>query len=165
MLAVVGLTLLASAAGLPLTQSPFTPEVLRSGNPNVIGNTCSAGAAWQSWSYVNSAFVAGGGAGCLTASSWPPTDGTALSVAPCASPPSPQQSFAFQSSGPSPSNTTVSITAVGFPTFCVNLAGYGTSAGTQAWLYTCGPDCEGNCAWEQEGQAIVNPNSGLCLDT
>lgn len=64
-----------------------------------------------------------------------------------------------------PSNVTLRLAAA--PTFCANVAGYGTSAGSQVWLYTCDEsDCKGNCLWAKDGSSgreIVNPISGLCL--
>ena len=53
---------------------------------------------------------------------------------------------------------------------CVYLAGYGTTPGTQVWLYGCsgaGYTCEGNCDFTPgvpDAHHYRNAESGLCLD-
>jgi beta-glucosidase-like glycosyl hydrolase len=139
----------------------------RGGPPSVIGSTCQPGAAWQTWTYdVSTGVLAlSNGTLCLASSVWPPVDGTALVAAPCAAG-DPSQRFNLTSG----SGNAISLTAAGAPAFCANLAGYGTSPGTQVWLYTCSAsDCQDNCAWTAPAPAgaagpLVNPASGLCLD-
>lgn len=86
-------------------------------------------------------------------------------MSPCVTPPSPQQLFNL--TGASGANA-ISLVMTAAPSFCVNLAGYGTTPGTQAWLFSCSPaDCKENCAWEASPGAghFSNPSSGLCLDS
>ena len=82
-------------------------------------------------------------------------------MAPCSATPNPAQQWTV---APQPSNVTLRLAAS--PTFCANVAGYGTSTGSQVWLYTCNEnDCKGNCLWDSgpAGHEVVNPISGLCL--
>ena len=126
----------------------------------VTGNNCSSSTLGQSWSWSpdNGTLVSGNGQ-CLTSSSWPASDGTALVMSPCTG--SPAQSFDVISS-----NST--IMSRFDPAKCVNLAGYGTTPGTAVWLYGCVPPnytCEGNCDWHPApDEHFVNAESGLCLD-
>lgn len=60
------------------------------------------------------------------------------------------------------------IVARSRPAACINLAGYGTTPGTEVWLYGCtgaGYTCQGNCDWHWgAGGTLTNKDSGLCLD-
>ena len=128
----------------------------------VTGATCVGGAtppSYQAFTFAAGQLSTGGA--CLAAAATPITDGTALTLQPC-DPTSPAQRFAYAGAG-----AAISITSAAQPTFCVNLQDYGTEPGTVAWLFTCNPgDCKGNCAWAQgPGGALVNPGSGLCLDS
>ena len=127
-----------------------------------IGNACNASSPSQQWVYDStsgSLKSASQGGRCLAALQTPPGDGTGLASSPCDG--SPSQAFDLLADG---SNL---IVARSRPVACINLAAYGTSPGTPAWLYGCkgaGYTCNGNCDWEWAGLALRNKESGLCLD-
>jgi beta-glucosidase-like glycosyl hydrolase len=128
------------------------------------GAACNSSATYQSFIAFPDGTLRSGSL-CATAASWPLMDGTAVSMETCVSPPPPAQLFNF--TGATGANA-ISLVATAAPTFCANLAGYGTVPGTQVWLFTCTPaDCESNCAWVASSGAghFLNPNSGLCLDS
>lgn len=137
------------------------PPAASSFNDNDIlltGEICELNAPTQTWTVSGTSLTLGGA--CLTASSWPLTDGTQLTMSPCISALNTQQFTLRTTPG-----ETISLVSALDTTFCVNLSDYGTIPGTPVWLYTCSPtDCEGNCAWNQNASAIVNPSSGLCLN-
>jgi beta-glucosidase-like glycosyl hydrolase len=162
---VVGALLIAVAGAPQLTRRPTAlrpPIVSREHRdaPPIVGNSCTASPA-QAWQYdtTTGAITLTATGACLTAASWPPADATAIVTAPC-SPGSAAQNWMLNATN------AVSLTLRGAPNMCANLAGYGTTPGTQVWLYTCDPaDCQGNCAWELgSGGALSNPPSGLCVD-
>jgi beta-glucosidase-like glycosyl hydrolase len=136
------------------------------GQPSLTGSTCNTTASFQAFSPYPDGTLRSG-ALCVTAARWPlpAGDGTALSMAPCVSPPPPTQQFSL--TGATGANA-ISLVAAAAPGFCVNLANYGTTPGTQAWLFSCSAaDCKGNCAWSAGSGAghLVNPASALCLDS
>jgi hypothetical protein len=126
----------------------------------VNGNTCNSSSPNQVWAWatINGALTSANGL-CLTASSWPPADGTALVMTECTS-------SAAQAFDVTPANNF--IVSRYDPAKCVNLASYGTTPGSQVWLYGCVPPnytCEGNCDWEPAPEGhLRNSESGLCLD-
>jgi hypothetical protein len=133
----------------------------------VTGAACVPGASYQAWNFSDGRARSGGL--CLhadTANGLPISDGTSLSLQPCTTGPSDYtQLFTFSAAG---GGGPISLTSTKQPSFCVNLQGYGTAPGTEAWLFTCTPsDCKGNCQWSQAaaGGALTNPGSGLCLDS
>jgi beta-glucosidase len=127
--------------------------------PQPIGNACNASSPSQRWVYdaVSGSLKSGHGR-CLASLQTPPADGTALESSPCDG--SVSQAFDLLADD--------MIVARSRPAACVNLAGYGTSPGTQVWLYGCigpGYTCNGNCDWEWGADgALRNRESGLCLD-
>jgi hypothetical protein len=126
----------------------------------IIGNACFASLN-QQWSFHAGGSISSIATGlCLTASAMPITDGTPMEMQPCTDAPS--QIFRLLANN----NT---IVAGSDETKCINLSGYGTSPGTQVWLFTCDvDDCKGNCDWTSQGgtanTTFINPESGLCLD-
>lgn len=140
--------------------------VARSGAVGIIGNSCSASAPQQTWSYeIASGFLRSATAKlCLTADADPVTDGTGLSTVACGGNGTDPRSQSFDIIA---SNNTLVLRAN--HTQCVNLAGYGTAPGTPVWLYGCSPpayECQNNCDWEgaDGGSHLRNAESGLCLD-
>jgi len=138
-----------------------SPPPPLAGAAPVTGEPCVAGWPAQAFAAVGSTLRVGGA--CLAAAAWPPVDSTALTLAPCDG--SPSQSWAL-SSDPGPNAISLTLTAA--PALCANLAGYGTTPGTQAWLYACSPaDCKGNCAWARDAAlpgALRNAGADLCLN-
>jgi hypothetical protein len=136
------------------------PALARSDAAAATGEVCVAGLASQAFSLVSGALHVNGS--CLAAASWPPADSTALTLAPCDG--SPAQAWTVS---PDAAPDAISLTLTAAPTFCANLAGYGTTPGTPVWLFTCSPaDCEENCAWAPAAAfpgALRSP-SGLCLN-
>ena len=129
------------------------------------GSTCNSSSPYQQWVAFADKTLRSGSL-CATAARWPlpAGDGTAVALAPCVSPPPPAQQFNL--TGAVGANA-ISVVAAAAPGWCLNLAGYGTAPGTQAWLFACTPaDCKGTCAWAAGPGAahLVNPTSGLCLD-
>ncbi len=121
------------------------PASTSPGAPLVVAASCVAGGApWQTWVAVGGTLTSSDGT-CLTAVSWPPVEGTGLVVAPCESPPPPQQQFAF-----TPSDTVISLTTTSNGTqYCANLSGYGTAPGTQVRRGPSAraPNCEQMYMW------------------
>jgi beta-glucosidase len=151
---------------------PLRPAVVASSSsaPAIVAQACDSGAPWQTWSYTASGQVQLNSTTCLTSAVWPVVDGTALITAPCVPGGTPAQLFNYTPSPSTPGNA-ISLTLSAAPTFCVNIAGYGKTAGSQIWLYTCNPtDCEQNCAWASSAPPpapglLSNPDSGLCIDS
>jgi beta-glucosidase len=137
---------------------------------SLIGAACqpNLAAAGEAWALTASSQLAATGSGLCATAALPVADGSLVTMAPCAAGPAPAQQWAYNASG---ANSTGSLVLAAFPTHCLNLAGYGTSPGTAAWLYTCtSSGCEhGNCEWvgpapgSGGGGSLVNPASGLCL--
>ena len=132
----------------------------------ITGETCNSTTNSQQWTYdiVTGNLKSSSENNCLTLDG-PPGDGTLLLMSPCVVDNS-LQSFDMIAS----TNLIVSRADV---TKCLNLAGYGTTSGTEVWLYGCvgtGYTCEGNCDWESisgGGKATIllqNSQSQLCLD-
>ena len=125
-----------------------------------VGNACNDTSPAQTWTYsaATGALVSSTSGLCLTSSDFPVTDGTDLRMAPCDG--GPHQAFNLTSEK--------YIVLRVDPIKCVNLAGYGTSPGTQVWLYGCQPpnySCQGNCDFAPSPDAhFRNSESGLCLD-
>ena len=144
----------------------LAPLCALSVSPGLIGGACNSTASFQSFTQYPDGTLRSGSL-CATAAQWPLPDstGTAVLMSACISPPPSTQLFNFTgASGPN----AISLVATAAPSFCVNLAGYGTIPGTQAWLFSCSPaDCEENCAWVASSGAghYSNPKSGLCLDS
>ena len=139
---------------------------LGAASAGLTGQTCVPSAPYQAFTPNPDGTLSSGGA-CLTAASWPPVSGqgTALAMAACVSPPPPTQRFTLTHATGA---NAISLVATAAPGNCVNLAGYGTSPGTQAWLFACTPqDCKGNCAWAAGAApgSLLNPASALCLDS
>lgn len=121
--------------------------------------SCSSSAD-QHWAFDEGAglLVSSATGDCLTAQTWPVADGTSVLMLPCGSVAPAQQAFDYVSG-----NNTLVLRAD--PSKCANVAQYGKQPGAVVWLYTCSSsDCEGNCEWNVNGSAWVNPISGLCLD-
>jgi beta-glucosidase-like glycosyl hydrolase len=147
---------------------PITPTSAQ----QVEGNTCNSSSPSQQWRLdpVTGHLTSASHNFCLTAEggAFPVADGTALLLMPCgqAGVDPRAQSFAWNTS------FSMGLVLAADPSKCVNLAGYGTSPGTQVWLYGCVPpayQCDTNCAWANgtapaASSTIVNPPSGLCLD-
>jgi len=166
-------TLLYSSSSLrPI---PLTPPIIDNhvlDYPSVSGQRCGANQPWQQWIYNSTSgqLILPRNNTCLTAASWPLSNGVALLSVPCNDPSiNPlQQQFSFVSSPNNPSDNSISLTAKADTTYCANLAGYGTSPGTQIWLYQCSPsDCQENCAWYYNSTTLTlsNPVSSLCFDS
>jgi hypothetical protein len=156
MIQLVGLGVV-NAARRPV---PATPRSTDSSTPEL--QTC-AGRPDMQWTIAPNGTLHSASAGlCLSASSWPPSDGMSLEMRPCSSTADPTQNW---TTAPPPSNVTLRLAEA--PTFCANVAGYGTTPSSQVWLYTCDEsDCKGNCLWRAgpvNSSEIVNPLSGLCL--
>lgn len=135
---------------------------LAAGAPGLRGDACAPGPA-QTWTLTADRRLSSGTAGgtlCATAAAPVPVpDGTAVTMQPCDSG-ALTQAFAYLD------NHTLVLAAQ--RSSCLNLAGYGTSPGTQAWLFACSAtDCRGNCDWTAPapgvGGAVTQPESGLCL--
>ena len=125
----------------------------------VTGEICVTDLPSQAFELVGTSLRVNGS--CLASSVWPVAENTPLTLAPCDD--SAAQRFAL-----SADSTANAISLTEAPAFCVNLAGYGTTAGTQAWLHTCTPtNCKQNCAWQRvpaHPGALQNPESALCLN-
>lgn len=151
--------LLALAAPAAAFQRYTSPPPVTSAAA-VTGEVCVAAHPAQQFTAAANASLRVGGA-CLAAAAWPAADQTAITLAPCDG--SPAQAWAL---APSAGANAISLTLAALPALCANLAGYGTTPGTQVWLFSCTPaDCEGNCAWDGAlPGALANPATRLCLN-
>ena len=130
-----------------------------------VGNACNSSAS-QDWAYdaVTGNLKSATSGLCLTAATFPVVDGTNLLMSACGTGPAGAQSFDMVATNGG------SIVVRADNVKCVNLAGYGTTPGTQVWLYGCsgpGYTCQGNCdftAGVPDAQHYRNKESGLCLD-
>ena len=160
MRATIAALLLAAPAVARAARKFVSPAPVR-GGVAVTGDVCTANATAQRFAQVGQTLVVGGS--CLASAVWPPIDGTALTLAPCDG--GPAQNWVLSPGGGA---NAISLTLAAAASMCVNLAGYGTTPGTQAWLYTCTPsDCEGNCVWERDAafaDSLRNPGAALCLN-
>lgn len=159
-IAAVVLSILAPAAARRRARFLSPPPPVR-GEVAVTGEVCvHSNNSAQVITQSGTTLLVGGA--CLTCAAWPPSDGTALTLAPCDG--TPQQDWNLVPGG---GDNAISLTLAANTALCVNLAGYGTTPGTQVWLYTCTDACEGNCAWQRDAAfpgALRNPGSSLCLN-
>lgn len=162
----------SASSARPLPLRPRIQDIHTLAYPPITGQQCVSQGTWQEWTYdTNSGqIVLAQNNSCLTAASWPVGNSVALIVMPCndSSINPLQQQFNFTSAPNNPSTNAISLTVRGDTSYCANLAGYGTTPGTQVWLYQCSEsDCQENCAWYYNSSTatITNPLSSLCLDS
>jgi hypothetical protein len=161
--------LAAGGAAAPATRgrsSQLPPPRALNDAPPIVGQACDAlpGGGHDRWTLTALGQLVGAASGlCATAQApLPVPDGTAVAMAPCIAGGDPTQAFAYVAGN-------ASIVLAGQVGSCLNLQGYGTTPGTEVWLFSCSAgDCKGNCDWAPAPSPtaagpLTNAASGLCL--
>jgi len=161
-LAALALLVLCSARHSRTSPSPPRGP---SDAPPIVGQACNAvPGGHDKWTLTALGQLVSAASGlCATAqAALPVPDGTAVAMAACIAGGDPTQAFAYAANN-------ASLVLAGQRGSCLNLEGYGTTPGTEVWLFSCSAgDCRGNCDWSPAPSptvagALTNAASGLCL--